>query len=212
MAEASLAASESSVAAAEANVRKAVEDLGEEGVDNARIQQALVVLDGARLDLSRATVVAPAEGVVTGVRLDQGNFASAGAPQMTFVGVDNIWVQADFTENNLGNIKPGDEVGMVFDGVPGEVIRGTVRESGFGVAVDSAALGSLPTIDNNRQWLRDAQRFPVLIDFQINNQEQRRVLRVGSQVSTIVYTGDYPLFNWLGQLYMSIASNLTYAF
>lgn len=212
MAEASLSAAESSVAAAEANVQKALEDLGEEGVDNARIQQAMAALDQSKLDLARATIVAPAEGVVTGVRLDRGNFAGAGAPQMTFIGVQNIWVQADFTENNLGHIKVGDEVGLVFDGVPGEVIPGRVRESGFGVAVDTAALGSLPTIDNNRQWLRDAQRFPVLIDFQINDNEKRRALRVGSQVSAIVYTGDHGLFNWLGRLYMNINSVLTYAF
>lgn len=212
MAEASLSAAESSVAAAEANVQKALEDLGEEGVDNARIQQALAALEQTQLDLARATVAAPGDGLVTGVRLDRGNFASAGAPQMTFITLDNIWVQADFTENNLGHIKQGDRVGLVFDAIPGEVIEGRIREAGFGVAVDTAALGSLPTIDNNRQWLRTAQRFPVLVDFQINNQQQRRALRVGSQVSVIVYTGDHGLFNFLGRLYMKIGSILTYAF
>lgn len=212
MAEAALAATVSSVAAAEANVQKALEDLGEEGVDNSRIRTAMAALEQTQLDLARATVKAPSDGLVTGVRLDRGNFAGAGAPQMTFITLDNIWVQADFTENNLGNIRPGDKVGLIFDGIPGEVIEGTVRESGFGVSVDTAALGALPTINNDRQWLRTAQRFPVLIDFNIANNDARQALRVGSQVSVIVYTGDHWLFNLLGRIYMKIGSILTYAF
>jgi len=212
MAEASLASATSSVAAAEANVQKALEDLGQEGVDNSRIQTAMAALEQTQLDFARATVRAPGDGLVTGVRLDRGNFAGAGAPQMTFINLDNIWVQADFTENNLGNIRPGNKVGLVFDGIPGEVIEGTVRESGFGVSIDTAALGALPTIDNNRQWLRTAQRFPVLIDFSIADNDARQALRVGSQVSAIVYTGEHGLFNWLGRIYVDINSILTYAF
>ncbi len=212
MAEASLSAAESSVAAAEANVDKALQDLGAEGDDNARIQQAVSALDQAQLNLLRATVVAPTDGLVTGVRLDRGNFAAAGAPQMTFIATHNIWVQADFTENNLGHIKAGDKVSLVFDAIPGRVFSGTVRESGFGVAVDSAALGSLPTIENNRQWLRDAQRFPVLVDFELDGAQARSALRVGSQVSVIVYTGNHGLFNLLGRIYIRLASILSYAF
>ena len=82
----------------------------------------------------------------------------------------------------------------------------------FGVAVDSAALGSLPTIDNNRQWLRDAQRFPVLVDFELDGAQARSALRVGSQVSVIVYTGNHGLFNLLGRIYIRLASILSYAF
>ncbi len=212
MAEASLAAAVSAVAASEANVDKALQDLGAEGEDNARIQQAMSALDQAQLNLTRATVIAPDDGLVTGVRLDRGNFAAAGAPQVTFIATHNIWVQADFTENNLGHIRQGNKVGLVFDAIPGKVFGGTVRESGFGVAVDSAALGSLPTIDNDRQWLRDAQRFPVLVDIELNNPDLRRALRVGSQVSVIVYTGDHGLFNLLGRIYLRLASIMSYAF
>ncbi len=116
-------------------------------------------LDKAKLDLERATVRVPEEGVVTGVRLDKGNYAGAGAPQLTFVATHNIWVEADFTENNLGHIDAGDEVAIVFDVLPGQVIRGRVREVGFGVAVDTAPLGSLPTIKNDPDWLRESQRY-----------------------------------------------------
>jgi len=211
-AEASLAVSISQVAAAEASLEKARQDLGETGDANSRILEAQTALAQAQLDLSRTSVFAPDDGVVTDVRVDRGNFAQAGAPLMTFLATDDIWVQADFTENNLGNIKQGDRVEIVFDSLPGKVIDGTIRTTGFGVNVDSAPLGSLPTIENDRQWLRDAQRFSVQVDFQLPDARDRLGMRVGAQASIIVYTGDSWLFNTLGWIKMRLQSVFTYAY
>jgi multidrug resistance efflux pump len=211
-AEASLAVAESQLVAARANLERAVQDLGAEGDRNARILQAQAALDQALLNLERATVRSPDKGVVTGVRLDRGNFAAAGAPQMTFIASHNIWVQADFTENNLGNIEAGDKVAIVFDSLPGRVFEGKVREVGFGVAVDTAPLGSLPTIQNDPNWLRDAQRYPVLIDFEFPAGKLAPVLKVGSQASVVVYTGRHWLMNPLARLRIWMVSILSYAY
>ena len=131
---------------------------------------------------------------------------------MTFIAVDNIWVQADFTENNLGNIRSGNKVHIVFDVLPGEIFHGKVRELGFGIAVDSAPLGSLPTIDNNQGWLRTAQRYPVLVDFDLPLRQGTSGLRVGSQASLVVYTDDNWLINTLARLQIWLNSILTYAY
>ena len=210
MAEASYTAAKGSVQAAEANLERARQDLGATGEANFRILQAQAGLEQAQLDLARTSVVAPDDGVVTDVRVDRGNFAQAGAPLMTFLASHDIWVQADFTENNLGNIKPGDKVDIVFDALPGEVVKGTIRTTGFGVNVESAPLGALPTIDNDRQWLRDSQRFSVLVDFDLPNAEDRRGIRVGAQASVVVYTGGGFLFNSIAWLKMHLLSILTY--
>ncbi len=211
-AEATLKISQAQLEAAEATLEKALQDLGAEGEDNSRILQAQVALDAANLDLSNTEVRAPADGIITDVRVDRGNFANAGAALMTFLATRDVWVQADFTENNLGNIKPGDPVGIVFDALPGKVIKGTVRTTGFGVQVDSAPLGSLPTIENNREWLRDAQRFSVIIDFDLPEADDRMGIRVGAQASVIVYTGGGFLFNTLGRIKMWLESKFTYAY
>ncbi len=211
-AESALSVSQSQLAASQANLEKAIQDLGKAGDENSRILQAQAALDQAELDLARTTVRAPDDGLVTDVRVNNGNFASAGAPLMTFIGIENIWIRADFTENNLGNISAGDRVEIVFDALPGRVLTGRVRGAGFGVAVDTAPLGSLPTVDNDRQWLRDAQRFPVDVEFQLSDLSQRQSIRVGAQASVIVYTGDNWLFNFAGKVYMRISSLLTYAF
>lgn len=212
MAEASFTAAQASLQAATANVERARQNLGETGEANYRILQARASLEQAELDLVRTSVLAPDRGVVTDVRVDRGNFAQAGAPLMTFLASHDIWVQADFTENNLGNIKPGDEVDIVFDALPGTVVKGTVRTTGFGVNVDSAPLGSLPTIDNDRQWLRDAQRFSVLIDFELPSAEDRLGIRVGAQTSVIVYTGGGFLFNPIAWIRMRLLSLFTYIY
>lgn len=212
MSEASLSSAEAAVTAAEANLRQAVETYGSEGDRNSRILQAQANLDQARYNLERTTVRAPLDGLVTNMRLDKGNYAAAGAPQMTFVATHNHWLQADFTENNLGHIRPGMTVEMVYDVYPGQVFQGTIREMGYGVAVDTSSLGALPTIQNNRSWLRDAQRFPVLIDIGIPREDAKDVLKVGSQVSVIVYTGDHWLWNALARLYIRSMALLSYAY
>jgi len=211
-AEASLAAARSQVDAAKANVEKTRHDLGQTGEQNSRILQARSALDQASLDLERTVVRAPEDGLVADVRVNNGNYASASAPQMTFIAVDNIWIQADFTENNLGNIRSGNKVRIVFDVLPGDVYTGRVRELGFGVAVDSAPLGSLPTIDNNQGWLRSAQRYPVVVDFDLPLREEASGLRVGSQASIVVFTGDNALINTLARLQIWLNSILTYAY
>ncbi|MDH3589989.1 MAG: HlyD family secretion protein [Gammaproteobacteria bacterium] len=210
-AEAALSASREQLAAAQANLERARQDLGETGDDNVRIVQAQAAVDQAQLDLDRTSVKAPADGLVTDVRVDQGNFAPAGSPRMTFIATHDVWVQADLTENNLGNVQRGDRVGISFDVMPGRVFEGTVRGMGYGVAVDSAPLGSLPTIKNERAWLREAQRFPVEIDFELPIEDLRK-LRVGAQASVIVYTGDNFLLNGIGRVYIRLASILSYAY
>jgi multidrug resistance efflux pump len=212
MSEASLEVARSQLNAAQANLRRAREDLGNTGDQNSRVLQAQAALDQARIDLARTRVLAPAQGIVTDVRVDRGNFAAAGAPQMTFLAIHDVWVQADFTENNLGNIKRGDPVEIVFDALPGRVVRGNVRTTGFGVQVDSAPLGSLPTIQNDRQWLRDSQRFSVQVDFEMPEARDRLGIRIGAQASVAVYTDDGFLFNTIQKIRMRLISILTYAY
>jgi multidrug resistance efflux pump len=212
-AEASLKVAEGQVAAAEAALAAAIEQLGKPGDANAVVQQAAASLETAQLNLERATVRAPDDGVVTGVQLDKGNFASAGHPQLTFIATHNIWIQADFKENNLGHIDPEDEVDIVFDVLPGHIIEGKVREIGFGVDVKNPPLGKLPTIQNDKNWLRAAQRFPVLVDFELpRNADGRTRLKVGSQATVVVYTGTHPLFNLLARVYMRLVAIFTYAY
>jgi len=176
-----------------------------------KLKSAIANLNKAQLNLEHTTIHAPEEGVVTNVGINAGHFAAAGKPLMTFIAVRDVWLRADFTENNLGHIRPGETALISFDMLPGRVIEGKVRELGFGVAVDKTQPGALPTIRNDRSWVRTAQRFPVLIDFPYPGDDKELTLRLGSQASVIVLTGNHPLLNVLARCYIRILSILSYA-
>ncbi|HSG22409.1 MAG TPA: HlyD family secretion protein [Azonexus sp.] len=198
---------------AEADLRKAQEAAGDSGDQNAQLQSARSAVEKAKLDLTRTKVLAPAGGTVTDLRTDVGHFAQPGAPVMTLIALHDLWISADMTENNLGNISPGNEVAIVLDVMPGEVLKGRVRSVGGGVGSgQQSPPGSLPTVQNSRDWLRQAQRIPVTIEFDATEVSRLRGLRVGGQADVLVYTGDNPVMNPLGALYIRVMSWLSYLY
>ena len=200
--------------AAEADLRKAQEAAGESGDNNAQLRSARSAIEKAELDLARTQVVAPGRGVVTDLRTDVGHFAQAGAAAMTLIAIHDLWINADLTENNLGNIDPGDAVAIVLDVLPGEVLKGRVRSVGAGVSSgqQQAPPGTLPTIQNSRDWLRQAQRFPVAIEFDASEADRLRKVRIGGQAEVMVFTGDNFLMNLLGAGYIRLMSLLSYLY
>ncbi len=205
---------EAQVASAKANLQKAIEGLGPRDEKNPQLLAARAALDKAKLDLRYTRLVAPSDGIVTDLRVDVGNFAGTGQPLMTFVGAQKMWVEANLTENNLGHIKPGDAVDLVLDVWPDKTLRGRVRNVTFGVtaAESTSKPGTLPTVQNARDWLRNAQRFPVLIDFEDPVQAAQLGARVGSQVNVLVYTGEHPVLNPMGRFLMWLSGLLSYAY
>ena len=198
---------------AEADLRKAQEVAGDAGDNNTQLQSALAAVEKAELDLSRTRVLAPARGMVTDLRVDVGHFAQPGAPVMTLIAMHDLWISADLTENNIGRIRLGNEVAIVLDVMPGEVLKGRVRSLGGGVGSgQQSPPGSLPVVQNSRDWLRQAQRIPVAIEFDPSEVQRLRGVRVGGQAEVLVYTGDHPLMNLLAALYIRAMSWLTYLY
>jgi multidrug resistance efflux pump len=199
--------------AAEADLRRAQETAGERGDNNAQLLSARAAIEKAELDLKRSTVTAPARGLVTDLQTDVGHFAQAGAPLMTLIAIHDLWINADMTENNLGNVKPGDKVAIVLDVMPGEVLKGRIRSVGSGVSSGQEAQpGTLPTIENSRDWLRQAQRFPVAVEFDPSELERLGGVRIGGQAEVMVYADDHALMNWLGAAFIRLMSYLSYLY
>jgi len=199
--------------AAEADLQRAREGAGERSENNAQLVSARSAVEKAELDLKRTKVVAPSRGVVNDLRTDVGQYAQPGAPAMTLIAVHDLWINADMTENNLGNIEPGDPVDIVLDVMPGEVLKGRVRSVGGGVGTGQPPqAGALPKIENSRDWLRQAQRFPVAVEFDPAEAKRLHAVRIGGQANVLVYTGDHPVMNWLGAVFMTLTSYLTYLY
>jgi multidrug resistance efflux pump len=206
---------EAQVAAATSEVERAKQLLGGDVKDNPRIRAALAALDVARLNLERTTIRAPGQGYVGGLKIDNGAYVSAGQSAMTFIALDDIWVEAYMTENQLSNVQYGDEVELAFDAFAGQIFEGKVKSIGAGVSTGKKAdRGDLSTIEKTSGWLRAPQRFPVIIDITNYDIDVNRSggLRLNSQADVIVYTGDHTFWNALGWVWIRFLSLLSYAY
>ncbi|MGB1128521.1 MAG: HlyD family secretion protein [Haloferula sp.] len=194
---------------AEGALEQAKQKLGQEGENNPRLVAAQAALADAQLDLQRTVLRAPRNGGVTNVRIESGQYANAGQPLMTFIGADTAWIEAYMRENSIGRVKPGDTVDIVLDLRPGKLFKGTVQSTGYGVDwgdVDNAAV--LPKIKSEKDWLRDPQRFPVVISF--DDSEARGSLREGGQADVVIYTSDNVILNTVGRLWIRLVSWFSY--
>lgn len=207
-AETALAQATERVTSAEASLDRARQQLGETGPDNPTLRSAEAALERAQLDLGFATIVAPSRGAIESFTIDVGQFAGTGQPLATFVSTHDVWVQADMRENNVSNIEGGDPVEFTLDVAPGRIFSGTVSSIGFGVGGQTTSPGQLPTIQGSKGWLRDPQRFPVIVRFP--GGEAAGLLRAGGQADVIVYTGDHLVLNTIGKLRIRLASLLSY--
>lgn len=203
------------VAAAEAQIQQAIEQKGGDNDEsNTLLRMAQAAVEKAELDLERTLVKASSRGVITDLRADVGLYAGAGTPVMTLVALSDVWIRAEYTENNLGHLTEGTPVEILFDAVPGRVFNGSVSGIGLGVSAgQQTAPGNLPTIDNNRDWLRQAQRFPVTVRFDVAQDEALTgKLRIGGQASVVAYGVDGGPLKWVSQFYIRLMSLFSYAY
>jgi multidrug resistance efflux pump len=212
-ADADTAKSAADLARAQADLRKAVASLGAPGMQNPKVRQALAALEQARLDLRNTEVRAPSDGTVTNLRLAAGQFVSPGQPLLSFLERGPRWISADMRENQLGNVRPGQEVVVALDIQPGKLFRGRVHSIGWGVSQgDEAPTGQLASMPADQGWVRDPQRFPVRI--MVLPQDARDagldVGRSGAQANIVILTGDHSLLNPIGKLWIKLVAMLSY--
>ncbi len=196
---------------ARAELEKARRALGVKGNDNPKIRSAIAQLKKAQIDLSRTVILAPSHGGITNLKIDVGHYASVGAPLMTFIEVDNVWIKANLRENSIANIKPGTPVDIILDSAPGKIFKGTVSSLGFAVSHEKGgAIGDLESVESSAGWLRDAQRFPVYIAFA--DDSTRGYRRLGGQADVQFYATENFLLNSLGRVWIRLLSWLSFIY
>ncbi|WP_244309699.1 efflux RND transporter periplasmic adaptor subunit [Sphingobium fuliginis] len=131
----------------------------------ARFSQAIADRDLARINLERAEVRAPVNGIVTNFSLRPGAYATAGSPVMALVDSDSYYVAGYFEETKLSHIHPG---ARVIIRVMGEdrPLAGHVegRSAGIDDRERTTASGTLlANVNPTFSWVRLAQRVPVRI-------------------------------------------------
>lgn len=130
----------------------------------AAFQQAQADRDAAMLNLTRAEVTAPANGIVSNFDLRPGDYVNAGKPVFALIDTDTLHVEGYFEETKLARIHPGDPVRVRLIG-GGAVLRGTVESIAGGIEDRDRQAGSnlLASVNPTFNWVRLAQRIPVRV-------------------------------------------------
>ncbi|HEV2270785.1 MAG TPA: HlyD family secretion protein [Steroidobacteraceae bacterium] len=152
-----------SVAAAKQQITAALAKLGGQAdiVVNAHplVEQAQAALDRTLLDLSYAQVSAPSDGIVTGVEhLQAGTYLPAATPAFVLVSTHDVWVEADFKEDQLAHMRAGDPATVKIDAYPGRSFRAVVASITPGTG---SQFSVLPPENATGNWVKVVQRLDV---------------------------------------------------
>lgn len=136
------------------------------GQNDAGIAVAEAALDLARLNLSYTVVLAPCSGVTGRKDIHVGQLVHPGQRIVDIVDESEKWVVANYKETQIENIRPGAEVEIEVDAVPGEVFKGVVRSLS---QATGGSMSMLPQDNSSGNFIKIEQRIPVLIDFTDDN-------------------------------------------
>lgn len=130
----------------------------------ANIAQAKAQLHQAQVNLERTEIRSPANGWVTNLLAQLGDYATVGRNVISVVNADTFWVDAYFEETQLASIHEGDPAKLKLMGYS-EIIQGEVAGIARGINVANAQPNDqgLATVNPIFTWVRLAQRVPVRI-------------------------------------------------
>ena len=125
------------------------------------VERAAATVRQAYLALQRATLLAPVSGYVAKRSVQVGQRVQAGTPLMAVVALDDPWVDANFKESQLQNIRIGQAANLTADVYGHRVVyHGKVLGLGAGTG---AAFSLLPAQNATGNWIKVVQRVPVRI-------------------------------------------------
>jgi membrane fusion protein (multidrug efflux system) len=176
-----------SVAAAQQQITAALAKLGGQpdiAVDaHPLVEQAQAALDRASLDLSYAQVRAPSDGIVTGVEhLQAGSYLPAATPAFVLVSTHDVWVEADFKEDQLAHMRPGDSATVKIDAYPGRTFDAVVASITPGTG---SQFSVLPPENATGNWVKVVQR----LDVRLRLEGRLPAVRSGLSAAVTVDTG-----------------------
>ena len=155
------------VRTAQARVNQALAALGgkafdpQNPYDHPSVLRAQKDLEDAELQLSYTEITAPITGFISRRNVSPGTQVDIGQGLMAIRPLDDVWVDANFKETQLGDLRIGQSVDIHVDAYPGKVFHG--RVAGFSPGT-GAVLSLLPPENATGNFVKVVQRLPVRID------------------------------------------------
>jgi membrane fusion protein, multidrug efflux system len=146
------------------------------GVAGSVIRQRQVDVEDAKLNLSYTVITAPADGLVSKINVQPGQFIQAGQSIFSMVLNNDLWVIGNFKETQLSKMKIGQRVTVEVDAYPGRKFE--AKLSSFSPATGSS-FALLPPDNASGNFVKVVQRIPVKIEFNNPNDPAVKQLRAG---------------------------------
>ena len=152
-----------------------------------RVLQAEAQVLDADLELQRTAVVAPQTGYVADRNVQVGQRVTPGTPLLAIIPLQQIWVDANYKEEQLRNVRIEQPVTLTSD-----FYGASVKYAGHVVGLDpstGAAFSLLPPDEGSGNWIKIIQRVPVRIVLD-KKQLETFPLRIGLSMRVVVDTSD----------------------
>ncbi|SDQ44295.1 efflux RND transporter periplasmic adaptor subunit [Pseudoxanthomonas sp. CF125] len=152
-----------------------------------QVQVAASQLRQAYLNLQRSAIVAPVSGYVAKRQVQLGQRVQPGTTLMTIVPLEQVWVEANFKETQLGHMRIGQPVEVHSDLYGSDVeYNGKIAALGMGTG---SSFSLLPAQNASGNWIKIVQRVPVRIELD-PKQLAEHPLRLGLSMSVDVAVRD----------------------
>jgi membrane fusion protein (multidrug efflux system) len=125
------------------------------------VKNAAARVHDAYLNYARTALPAPVSGYVAKRTVQLGQRVTPGMPLMAVVPLDQVWVDANFKEAQLADMRVGQPVKVAAD-IYGRKVEYRGRIAGFGAGTGSA-FSLLPAQNATGNWIKIVQRVPVRI-------------------------------------------------
>jgi membrane fusion protein (multidrug efflux system) len=169
----------------------------------AKLLEARCDLDQAELNLRYCTITSEIEGVVTGRNVNPGNNVQVGQSLMAVRSLTQIWIDANFKETQLADLRIGQRVRCEVD-MYGNRRQYEGRITGFTMGTGET-LSLLPPQNATGNFVKIVQRLPVRIELTDYNPDQQ-TLFVGLSVTPYVYYKEPATGAYAGSFLQSPAS------
>ena len=155
---------------------------------DAQIANARADLAQAELNLTRSEIHSPISGLIGQRAARNGQYVQAGAYLLSIVPDQDIWIQANFKETQIGHMQPGQQAELIFDAYGDTPIQARV-DSLF--AASGAQFSLLPPDNATGNFTKVVQRIPVKLTVDANNPLKGKI-RPGMSVTVKVNIHDAP--------------------
>ena len=149
-----------------------------------RFRRAMAIREQASVDLERTVVSAPAEGVISNMKLQVGEYVKEGGPVFSLIETSPVWVEANLKETELTDISLGQPAIVVVDAYPDHEWQASVDTI---APATGAEFALLPPQNATGNWVKVVQRIPVRL--RIERRDNEPVLRAGMTVTVSIDTG-----------------------